>query len=106
MALYFIRFDVKPPADMSSQQLTEIWDREAKSALEAVAAGAIKGIWKVAGQRTVLCVLEVPESRTVDQALAGLPINVEMGSNVHTTAMPIYPYEEFAEDLAKAASGA
>ena len=60
----------------------------------------------VAGQRTVLGVLEVPDSRTIDQALAGLPIMVEMGSSVDTEALPIYPYEEFAEDLAKAASGA
>lgn len=35
MPLYFIRFDVHPPDDMSSQQLPEIWDREAQAALGA-----------------------------------------------------------------------
>ncbi|MGH8974654.1 MAG: muconolactone Delta-isomerase family protein [Acidimicrobiia bacterium] len=106
MALYFIRFDVHQPEDMTSQQLTDIWDREAQAALGAIQAGAIKGLWKVGGQRTVLAIVDLPDSRTVDQALAGLPIVVEMGGSVDTECLAIYPYEEFAEDLAKAASGA
>ncbi|MGH9042775.1 MAG: muconolactone Delta-isomerase family protein [Acidimicrobiia bacterium] len=105
MALYFIRFDIHQPDDMSNAQLTEIWNREAQAAMGPVQAGAIKGLGKVAGQRTVLAVVDLPDGRTVDQALAGLPIVVEMGGAVKTECLAIYPYEDFADDLAKAVSG-
>src|SRR6185312_15250896 len=99
---FMVRFDVHQPVDMSAQELVNIWNEEAKAALGAVDAGAITGIWKVAGQRTVFALCEFPSHRALDQALAGLPIMQEMGGAVDTEALAVYPYQEFAEDLAAA----
>ena len=100
---FMVRFDVHQPVDMTAQELVNIWNDEAKAALGAVEAGVITGIWKVAGQRTVFLLAEFPSHRELDQALAGLPIMQEMGGAVDTEALAVYPYAEFAEDLAAAA---
>jgi muconolactone delta-isomerase len=102
---FLVRFDVHQPVDMSADELISIWNEEAKAALGAVDAGAITGIWKVAGQRTVFALCEFPDGRALDQALAGLPIVQEMGGSVDTEALPVYPYQDFAEDLRQAAEG-
>jgi muconolactone delta-isomerase len=102
---FLVRFDVHQPVDMSADELISIWNEEAKAALGAVDAGAITGIWKVAGQRTVFALCEFPDGRTLDQALAGLPIVQQMGGSVDTEALPVYPYQDFAADLRKAAEG-
>ena len=100
---FMVRFDVHQPVDMSMDELVNIWNEEAKAAMGAVEAGVVKGIWKVAGQRTVFLLAEFPSHRELDQALAGLPIMQEMGGAVDTEALAVYPYSEFAEDLAAAA---
>jgi muconolactone delta-isomerase len=100
---FMVRFDVHQPVDMSAQELVNIWDEEAKAALGAVEAGAITGIWKVAGQRTVFAVCEFPSHQALDQALSGLPIIQQLGGSVDTEALAIYPYEDYAADLAAAA---
>ena len=55
--------------------------------------------WKVAGQRVVLAIIELPSAEDLDRALASLPIIREMGSGVSTEALPIYDYVTFAQDL-------
>ena len=103
--LFMVRFDVQQPVDMSQQQLFQIWNEEAKAAQGAREAGAVAGLWKVAGQRTVFAVLDVPDHRTVDQALNGLPIIQQMGGSVTTQALPIYDYSEWADDLRQSVEG-
>ena len=97
--LFFVRFDVSQPANVSNKDLVEIWTREAAVALGAMDAGAVPHLWKVAGQRAV----EVLRARQVHDrqhdALAGLPIIREMGPGMKTEAWPIYDYRTFAEDL-------
>jgi muconolactone delta-isomerase len=97
--LFFVRFDVTQPANVSNTDLVETWKREAEAALGAVEAGAVTHLWKVAGQRVVLAVLDMPSAEDVDRALAGLPIIREMGAGVKTEALPIYDYATFAGDL-------
>lgn len=97
--LFFVRFDVTQPDTVSNSELVEIWKREATAALGAVEAGAVKHLWKVAGQRVVLAVVEAPSAQALDGALAGLPIIREMGNGVRTEALPIYDYAGFAADL-------
>jgi muconolactone delta-isomerase len=103
--LFFVRFDIHQPEDMSNRELVEIWDREADAALGAMEAGAVKHLWKVSGQRVVLGVLDMPDAETVDRALAGLPIITEMGGSVDTEVLPIYDYATFASDLKEALRG-
>ena len=97
--LFFVRFDVKQPDTVLNSDLVEIWKREAEAATGAMDAGVVKHLWKVSGQRVVLGVIDLPSAEDLDRALAGLPIIREMGPGVTTTALPIYDYRTFAEDL-------
>jgi muconolactone delta-isomerase len=75
---FLVRFDVHQHPDWSNRELFEMWDREADAALAAMDAGAVTQLWKVAGQRVVFAVLDLPDAATVDPALEGLPIIKEM----------------------------
>jgi muconolactone D-isomerase len=97
--LFFVRFDVTQPANVSNSDLVATWQREAAAAIGAMDAGAVVHLWKVAGQRVVLAITDFPSAEDLDRALAGLPIVQEMGSGVKIEALPIYPYTTFAEDL-------
>jgi muconolactone D-isomerase len=68
-------------------------------------AGAVPHLWKVAGQRVVLGVVDAPTAEDLDRALAGLPIVREMGAGVKIEACPIYDYRTFAADLNAGAHG-
>jgi muconolactone delta-isomerase len=103
--LYFGRFDVHQPESMSIDQLMKIWYEEAQAALGAMDAGAVKGLWKVAGQRVVLALLDFPDHDSLDQALGGLPIMQQMGGSVELEVLPVRDYRDFAEDLKAAAQG-
>ncbi|MEA2167907.1 MAG: hypothetical protein QOF76_1207 [Solirubrobacteraceae bacterium] len=103
--LFFVRFDVTQPANVTNDDLIATWIREAQAAIGAMDAGAVPHLWKVAGQRVVLGVIDVPESQDLDRALGGLPIIREMGGGVKTEAWPIYDYRLFAEDLNEGAHG-
>jgi muconolactone delta-isomerase len=103
--LFFVRFDVKQPEQLTNADLIAIWKREASAALGAKEAGVVKQLWKVAGQRVVLAVIEVPTAEDVDRALGSLPIIREMGGGMRTEALPIYDYATFAEDLNAGAHG-
>ncbi len=103
--LFFVRFDVTQPANVSNTDLIEIWIREAAAALGAVDAGAVPHLWKVAGQRVVLAVVDLPTAEDLDRALGGLPIIREMGAGMRTEAWPIYDYRTFAADLDAGAHG-
>ena len=102
---FIVRFEVRQPENVSNAELVAIWKREAAAALGAMEAGAIKHAWKVAGQRVVIGVVEVPSHEDLDRALAGLPIIRELGSGVITEALPIYDYTTFASDLDAGAHG-
>jgi muconolactone delta-isomerase len=103
--LFFVRFEIHQPATVANADLVETWKREATAALGAVEAGAVKNLWKVAGQRVVLAVVDVPTPEDLDRALGGLPIIREMGGGVETTAVPIYDYATFAGDLESGVHG-
>jgi muconolactone D-isomerase len=103
--LFFVRFDVTQPANVSNEDLVATWIREAEAAVGAMDAGAVPHLWKVAGQRVVLGVVDAPTAEDLDRALAGLPIIREMGPGVKTEAWPVYDYRTFAADLNAGAHG-
>jgi muconolactone delta-isomerase len=103
--LFFVRFDVTQPANVSNEDLVAIWKREAEAAIGAIDAGAVPHLWKVAGQRIVLAIVDLPTAEDLDRALASLPIIREMGPGIKTEAWPIYDYRTFAADLDEGAHG-
>ncbi len=102
---FFVRFEIQQPANVSNSELVAIWQREAAAALGAIEAGAVTHLWKVAGQRVVLAVVEFPSAEDLDRALAGLPIIRELGPAITTEALPIYDYAIFADDLNQGVHG-
>jgi muconolactone delta-isomerase len=103
--LFFVRFDVTQPANVSNESLIETWIREAEAAIGAMDAGAVPHLWKVAGQRVVLAIIDLPTAEDLDRALGGLPIIREMGPGVKTEAWPVYDYRTYAADLNAGAYG-
>jgi muconolactone D-isomerase len=103
--LFFVRVDIHQPESMSTQELLSIWLEEARAALEAKAAGVILGVWKVAGQRSILSICDFPDHKALDRGIAGLPLVRRLGGAVVTEAVPIRPYEDFARDLERAVGG-
>jgi muconolactone delta-isomerase len=97
--LFFVRFEIQQPEGVPNADLVETWKREATAALGAMEAGAVTHLWKVAGQRVVLAIVDLPSPEDLDRALGGLPIVRELGGGVTTTALPIYDYKTFADDL-------
>ena len=102
---FLVRFDVTQPANVTNQDLIAIWIREAEAAIAAMDGGAVPHLWKVAGQRVVVGVVDVPTAEDLDRALGGLPIIQEMGAGVQTEALPIYEYRQFAHYLGEGAFG-
>ena len=62
--LFFVRFDVTQPANVSNKDLVETWIREPEAAIGAMDAGVVPHLWKVAGQRVVLAIVDCPPPRT------------------------------------------
>ena len=102
---FLVRFQVKQPENVTNEELVAIWQREAAAAMQAIEAGAVKHLWKVAGQRVVFGVIELPTPEDLDRALGGLPILRELGHGVTTEALPIYDYAVYAEDLGRGVHG-
>ena len=97
--LYFLDFQVTYSADMSQNDLFTIWAEEAGAALGAKEAGAIVDLWKCAGERRVIAVLDIDGPDTLDQILMDLPIMQKMGQHVDVKVTAIRRYEDFAADV-------
>ena len=99
--LFHLDFHVEYGATMSQQDLFSTWSREAESALGAKKAGVVVDLWKVAGERRVLAVIDVDSHDTLDEILFTLPIMVEMGQYVDVKVSALRRYEDFAGTVNK-----
>ncbi len=97
--LYFLDFQVTYSAEMSQNDLFTIWAEEAGAALGAKEAGAIVDLWKCAGERRVIAVLDIDGPDTLDQILMDLPIMRKMGQHVDVKVTALRRYEDFAADV-------
>jgi muconolactone delta-isomerase len=105
--LFMLKANIAKPANVSNKEFYTVWRHESEAALGAVKAGAIKGIWKVAGRPIIIAVLDVPSADDLDHAIHELPI-WKMGY-AHIAAdmeiLPLRPYENWAEDLKELSKG-
>ncbi len=97
--LYHLDFNVEYGADMSQQDLFRIWAEEAKVALGAKEQGAVVDLWKCAGMRRVIAIVDMPTPDALDQVLLDLPIMKLMGQYVDVAVTPLRRYEDFAADV-------
>jgi muconolactone delta-isomerase len=94
--LFFLDISVDSK-DLSLDQLWDAWEAETDAAVGAIEAGLVKALHKVAGDRRVVAIVDVPDHATLDRMLmAGLPMADHLVINELT---PVRPYEEFAADV-------
>jgi muconolactone delta-isomerase len=72
--LVMMTADLAKPENLSNKEFFEVWRQESVAAIEAVKAGAIKAIWKVAGEYQVIAVFEVDTGDQIDEIIHSLPI--------------------------------
>jgi muconolactone delta-isomerase len=105
--LFMFKAYIDKPAEVSNKEFYTVWKAESEAALGAVKAGAIKGIWKAAGQPIVIAILDVPSHDALDQAIQALPIWKLGYAHIakHIEVLPLRPYENWAEDLKALSEG-
>lgn len=97
--LFLLDFNVEYPANMSQDELFQMWAREADAALGAKEAGAVVDLWKCVGARRVVAVVNIDSHDVLDQITLDLPIMKEHGQHVHIDVTPLRRYEDFAADV-------
>lgn len=97
--IYHLEFTVEYSANMSQMDLFTIWVEEAGAALGAKGAGVVVDLWKVAGERRVIAILDVDGPDTLDQISFDLPIMKKMGQHVQIKVAALRRYEDFAADV-------
>lgn len=102
-----LRAKLAKPESLSNKEFFEVWRQESVAALEAVKAGAIKNIWKVAGVYEVLAVVEVDSGDQIDEIVQSLPIWKTGHAHIvpEISWTPLRPYANWAAHLEKLAKG-
>ena len=105
--LVMMTADLAKPESMSSEDFFEVGRQESVAAIEAVKAGAIKAIWKVAGEYQVIAVMDVESGDQIDEIVHSLPIWRLGHAHIvpRVTWKPLRPYENWATQLETLAKG-
>ncbi len=94
--LFFFSVRVDHSA-VSVDQLWDEWEKEVDAAQGAVAAGKIKNLYKVSGQRRVVGVIDADSHEELDQIfMAGLPMAHMLEFE---EIVPVREYADFADDV-------
>lgn len=94
--LFFVKVRVDHKG-ISLDQLWNLWEKEAEGAKGAMAAGKVVALYKVAGQRRVIGILNMDSHDEMDRVLmAGLPMAHHLEFE---EILPVREYEKFADDL-------
>ena len=94
--LYFVDIEVDAKG-LWIDELWALWDEEVSAAQEAKDGGMINSLYKVAGQRRVVGVLDVPDHETLDRVfMAGLPMADHL---VIREIAPVRQYFDFGADI-------
>lgn len=97
--LFYLQMKWNFEGRLTQDQLWALEEVETIHAKETIDNGIVKGIWKVAGQRRVLCIAELPSAEELDRALMGrLPMHEYLEFEA---IWPLRDYEGFAEDVKK-----
>lgn len=85
------------PKELNQEELWDIWEKEAEAALAAVRKGKIKVLYKVAGQRMVIGIIDVESHDEMDKIMmATLPMAHYIDFQ---EILPVRAYANFANDL-------
>jgi muconolactone delta-isomerase len=97
--LFYVQMRWNHEGRISLEDLWDVEAAEAEHAQETIDSGMVKGIWKVAAQKRVIAVVDVPSAEELDRtALGRLPMREYLEFEV---VWPLRDYLGFAEDVKK-----
>lgn len=90
------------PESTPNREFFDVWFQESVAALQALKAGAIKNIWKVAGKYEVVAVMEVASGDDLDAIVHSLPIWKLGYAHIvpEINWIPLRSYENWSQQLA------
>ena len=97
--LFLINFTIEYPSNMTQNELFKIWSEEADVALSAKKDRVVIDLWKVVGERKIICIVNVDSLDVVDQILFDLPIMKKHGQHVNVEVKALRRYEDFSSDI-------
>ena len=96
--LFHVSFRVEHTR-LDRDEFWDEWERETQAALGAIEAGVIKSLYKVAGQRRVIGIVEVESHDQLDLIVMGaLPMSHHLTLE---EVLPVREYAYFAEDVGR-----
>jgi len=94
--LFFLSVRIDPK-NMDQDELWTVWLQEAEATLSALEAGQIKSVYKVAGDKRVIGIIDVDSHDDLDRMLMALmPLSANL---IIEEISPVREYNSFAEDL-------
>ena len=105
--LFMIKLYLSKPANATNKEFYGLWLKEADSALGALKAGVVKGLWKVASAPEVIAVLDVESNDALDEIILAFPLWSSGNSQIVTKfeCIPLRAYENWYETLKRLAAG-
>ncbi len=83
---YLVHIEVAWPADGNPDDLTRLTALERNRAGELAAAGTIRRMWRIPGQRANWGLWEAPDATALHAAIASLPLFPWLSVEVHPLA--------------------
>lgn len=97
--LFYVQMRWNHEGRISLDELWAVEEEETEHAKETIESGMVVGIWKVAAQKRVIAVVDVPSAEELDRtALGRLPMREYLEFEV---VWPLRDYLGFAEDVKK-----
>jgi muconolactone delta-isomerase len=94
--LFFVKVRVDH-TKISEEELWDLWEKEAESALAAKEAGKIVALYKVVGQRRVVMIVNVESHDELDRlAMGAMPMRHILECE---GILPVRDYDDFAKDV-------
>jgi muconolactone D-isomerase len=96
--LFFVNVRIDPK-DLSFEEMWDVWEKETEAAIGAKGVGKIVNLWKVAGQRRIIAIVDVESHDELDQIFMGaLPMAHFLEFE---EILAVREYEKFAADVRK-----
>jgi muconolactone D-isomerase len=97
--LFYVQMKWNHEGRISLDELWDVESAETDHAKQTVDDGMVVGIWKVAAQKRVIAVVDLPNAEELDRtALGRLPMREYLEFEV---VWPLRDYAGFAEDVKK-----
>jgi len=94
--LFYLQMRWNVEGRLNNEELWALETREGDYAREAVKLGLVKSIYKVAGQRRVIAIVDLPDAESLDRTImGGLPMAEYLEFE---TIWPLREYAPFIED--------